>query len=239
MLDRKRTISPIIGSNIKMTRQARVLLDVDHVELGTPGITSILGHNGAGKSLLLKILTGLVKPDQGSVLWNGAAPSRSNYSQLGYMKQNAVLLRRSAKANLEYVLQNSGLSKQEASQKALAALENAGLGAIANNSARVLSGGERQRLSLVRTLVVEPQVILLDEPTASLDPHSRAQIEQSILELKQAGKSVTLVTHDLAQASRLSDDILFLDQARILPRIASTEFFEASHDAAIRNFLSS
>ncbi len=88
------SILPIRGENLRIERQGRLLLDVPEIEIGQPGITTLLGHNGAGKSLLLKTLTGLISPDSGSVTWGGKMPSRQDYRRLGYMKQNAVLLRR-------------------------------------------------------------------------------------------------------------------------------------------------
>lgn len=231
-------ISPIIGKDIALARQGRTLVSAAEVEIGTPGVTAILGHNGAGKSLLLKVLTGLIKPDRGVVSWNGKAPSREGYQSLGYMKQNAVLLRRSARANLEYPLLTLGMEKTEAAKRADEALERAGLTHIADSSARVLSGGERQRLSLVRMLIVEPEIIILDEPTASLDPQSKAAIERIILHEKAAGKSITLVTHDVSQARRLSDDIIFLNQGVVQKRKTAKTFFSAHKDRVISDFLS-
>ena len=111
-MDKTSTILPLEGSGLSVVRDGRVLLDVDHVKLGKQGVTCILGHNGAGKSLLLKVLSGLVKPDLGLVRWNGASIERADYKKFGYMKQNAVLLRRSAKANLEFPLLSFGWSKK-------------------------------------------------------------------------------------------------------------------------------
>jgi tungstate transport system ATP-binding protein len=228
-------IAPIIGENIRMVRNGRTLLDIDRVELGRPGVTAILGHNGAGKSLLLKVLAGLVIPDAGTVTWNGREPKTRDYSRLGFMKQNAVLLRRSSLANLEYVLRLAGAPKQDAREKAHDALGRAGLAEIANTSARLLSGGERQRLSLARTLVTAPEVLVLDEPTASLDPASTRAIENEIMARKEKGLPIILVTHSLRQARYLADDIVFLDQARILAQQSAKTFFmePGSKEAAL------
>lgn len=219
-------ILPIRGEGLRLARDGRTLLDVDEIEIGKPGVTTLLGHNGAGKSLLLKVLTGLVKPDAGHVTWGGRQPSRKRYRKLGYMKQNAVLLRRSARANLEYVFLLDGLHSAQAREMADEALREFGLEAIADTSARLLSGGEKQRLALARMLAVKPEVVILDEPTASLDPVSTKAIEDVILHLKEERFPVFLVTHDLRQARCLSDDIIFLDQARILAQQNAKAFFQ-------------
>lgn len=236
-MDKPNSILPLEGRGLNVIRDGRVLLDVDHVELGKQGVTCILGHNGAGKSLLLKVLSGLVKPDEGLVHWNGISISRLDYKKLGYMKQNAVLLRRSAKANLEFPLLSFGWSKQDASARADAALEQAGLTHIAHSSARVLSGGERQRLSLARMLIVSPQIAILDEPTASLDPESTAAIEKTIRSLSAAGTPVILVTHNLNQARRLADNIIFLNQAKILAQQPSNGFFNEPECEEAKKFI--
>lgn len=230
-------ILPIRGENLRVVRDGRILLNIDEIQLGRPGITTILGHNGAGKSLLLKVLTGLVQPDTGIFHWAGRPLQRVDYRRLGYMKQNAVLLRRSAKANLEFVLKLSGHDGAGAGQKADMILEQFDLQRIRDTSARLLSGGEKQRLALARMLAGEPEILLLDEPTASLDPISTKAIESVIVELKKTGKPIVLVTHDLNQARRLSDDIIFLDQARMLAHQSASSFFSAPPCVEASDFL--
>ncbi len=219
------TILPVQGKGLKIIRNARVLVDIEDIELGRQGVTSVIGHNGAGKTLLLKLLTGLIRPDQGVVTWNGKAPWREGYAKLGYMKQNAVMLRRSAKANLEFVVRQAGLDHITGISRAKIALEKAGLSHIANTSARLLSGGEKQRLSLARVLIGEPEIVILDEPTAGLDPVSLRAIENTIADLRKKAIPVVLVTHDIAQARRLSDFVMFVDQGKILAHLPADEFF--------------
>jgi tungstate transport system ATP-binding protein len=229
MPDRKNrcSIVPIKGQGIRLVREGRTLLDIESIELGKPGVTAILGHNGAGKSLLLKVLTGLVKPDLGTVTWGGQRPTRDAYRRLGYMKQNAVLLRRSARANLEFALGLDGMDRAQARQRADGILKKFSLEAVADTSARLLSGGEKQRLALARMLAGKPEIILLDEPTASLDPVSTRAIEATIEGLKTEGRPMVLVTHDLRQARCLADDIVFLEDARILAHQTATAFFSS------------
>lgn len=231
------SILPMRGENIRLKRNDRLLLDVGEIVLGTPGVTTILGHNGAGKSLLLKVLTGLLKADQGTVTWGGRPPQRVDYRRLGYMKQNAVLLRRSARANLEYAFALDGMDRAQARHEAERTLAEFSLEAIADTSARLLSGGEKQRLALARMLVGKPEIILLDEPTASLDPVSTGAIENVIEALKREGKPIVLVSHDLRQARKLSDEIVFLDRGRILAKQSTDSFFSEPPCAEASAFL--
>ena len=221
----QRIILPIRGKGLKIIRGGRVLVDINDIELGRQGVTSVIGHNGAGKTFLLKLLTGLIRPDQGVVTWNDKTPWREGYAKLGYMKQNAVMLRRSAKANLEFVVRQAGLDHITGISRAKIALEKAGLSHIANTSARLLSGGEKQRLSLARVLISEPEIVILDEPTAGLDPASLRAIENTVMDLRKKKIPVVLVTHDIAQAKRLSDFVLFLDQGKVLAHLPADEFF--------------
>lgn len=237
MAETQSTILPIKGEKLALSREGRLLLDIPSVSFGAPGVTSIIGHNGAGKSLLLKVLTGLIKPDRGLISWNGKAPKRESYAKLGYMKQNAVMLRRSARANIEFSLKRMGVASSDLKSKAEAVLETAGLSHISHTSARLLSGGEKQRLSLARMLVSEPEIIFLDEPIASLDPVSAETIDQMILHLKSHGMPVILVTHDIDQAKRVSDKIIFLDKGQIKAQQSADEFFSNTENEDVRKFL--
>lgn len=231
------SILPIEGKGLSFARKGRLLLDIDQVVFGEPGVTAILGHNGAGKSLLIKILAGLQSPDQGSVSWAGRPPDRAGYRRLGYMKQTPVLLRRTARANLEFPLRLVGVAKVEARERADRALAEASLTAIADASARVLSGGERQRLSLARTLMQDPELLFLDEPVTGLDPASAVAIDRTIQKLKAGRKSIVLVTHNLAQARRLADRIMLIHQGRLEVAAPAAHFFKAPASPVARRFL--
>lgn len=177
--------------------------------------TVILGANGAGKSLLLRLLHGLIAPTGGQVLWQGRPADRAARAAQAMVFQRPVLLRRSVLANLRFALKVRGIRGRAGDVRAAEALERARLTDLAHRPARVLSGGEQQRLAIARALACSPDLLFLDEPTASLDPASTYAIEAQIREAHDSGVTVVLVTHDTGQARRLGQDIVFLDAGRV------------------------
>lgn len=240
MLDRTDTrtlaATPVSGRDLKIERGGRLLLDIEQIVFGHQAVTAILGPNGAGKSMLIKTLAGLQKPDRGDVSWNGTAPSRDGYRRVGMLLQHPVLFRRSAIANVVYALKQAGHGTRDAQALAHGALEQAGLAAIADTSARLLSGGEKQRLAMARALALKPEILFLDEPTASLDPASTLRIEEMIGAAAKAGTIIVLVTHDMAQARRLSERVLLMHRGRIVEDGQTAEFFDRPQTQEARAF---
>jgi len=212
---------------------------IDHIDLALrPGIlTVILGPNGAGKSLLLRLMHGLLTPTTGEILMRGASTTRRTRRGQAMVFQDPVLLRRSAKANIAYALKLRGVSRAKRQARATTALEEAGLAHLADSPARRLSGGEQQRVALARALALEPEIIFLDEPTASLDPASAKAIEGVIADTHARGVKVVLVTHDVGQARRLAGEIVFLNQGKITEISPATAFFKRPDSAPARQFL--
>jgi len=191
------------------------------LELDAGPSTVLLGANGAGKSVLMRLMHGLLAPSQGKVSWSGANPRRHQ----AMVFQRPVMLRRSALANVVYALRVAGVA--DAHRVAMGALEEVGLAHLAHRSARVLSGGEQQRLALARAWALHPEVLFLDEPTASLDPTATREIEALIRAFDGAGTKVVMATHNLGQARRLGDEVLFLHQGRLVERSLVDRFFPA------------
>lgn len=175
----------------------------------------IRGANGAGKSLLLRLLHGLIVPTDGAVLWQGRPLDRTARAAQAMVFQRPVLLRRSVLANLCFALSVRGVRGPARALRADQALARANLSDLAHSPARVLSGGEQQRLALARALACAPDVLFLDEPTASLDPTPTQGIETLIRAARASGVTVVLVTHDLGQARRLGETMVFLQAGRI------------------------
>ena len=169
------------------------------LEIGAGPSTIILGANGAGKSVLMRLMHGLLAPSSGTVRWRG--PGRQ-----AMVFQRPVMLRRSALANVVYALELA--RTPDAGRVAMAALEEVGLAHIAHRPARVLSGGEQQRLALARAWALHPEVLFLDEPTASLDPSATREIEAVIRAFDAAGTKIVMATHNLGQARRLGDEVI-------------------------------
>jgi tungstate transport system ATP-binding protein len=208
-------------------------------EFGSGSRTVILGPNGAGKSVLLRLCHGLIRPTSGSIAWgNGVAlPETAIRARQAMVFQRPVLLRRSALGNITHALGLAGVARAERRELALAALASFGLALLAHRSARVLSGGEQQRLALARAWALHPEVLFLDEPTASLDPAATRAVENAVQQFHAAGTKVVMTTHDLGQARRLADDILFLWQGRLVESAPAELFFRAPKSAEARAFL--
>jgi len=198
--------------------------------------TVILGPNGAGKSVLLRLCHGLLQPTAGKITWNSTelpgAPRRQTM-----VFQRPVLLRRSALGNVTYALGLSGVERGEREARAMDALRSVGLEARANHPARVLSGGEQQRLALARAWALRPEILFLDEPTASLDPGATHEIENIILALHAEGTKIVMVTHNLGQARRLADEILFLHDGRLVERAPADQLLRHPASAEAARFL--
>lgn len=201
--------------NLSFGSGSDVLLKDVSVRIERDRRTCLLGSNGAGKSLLLRIVHGLLKPNSGAIAWRDGPLDASARRSQALVFQRPVLLRRSVEANLFFALRVRGIRGRVARDRVEEALNRAGLSHLARRPARVLSGGEQQRLAIARSLLSEPELLLLDEPTASLDPAATAAIEEQILDAHERGTSVLMVTHDIGQARRLAQDVVFLERGTV------------------------
>ncbi len=198
------------------------------------GITVVMGPNGAGKSLLVRLLHGLIVPQSGTITWNGQACGPSTRLRQAMVFQKPVLLRRSVAANVDFVLKLKAGSDPERLNRLLV---QAGLLDKARQPARALSGGEQQRLALARALASDPEVLFLDEPTASLDPSSTQLIETAIAEASARGVKVILVTHDAGQARRLANEMVFIHHGAVVEHSSAEVFFKQPTSEAARDYL--
>jgi len=180
---------------------------------------ALVGANGSGKSTLLRVLHGLVRPTGGSVL-------RDSAMRHAMVFQRPHMLRASAMANVALGLWIAGSSWTRAKEQALAALARVGLAEAALRNARALSGGQQQRLALARAWSLAPQVLLLDEPTASLDPHAKREVEMLMADFAQAGMTLVFASHNLGQVKRLATRVVYLEQGRLLADLPVDQFFE-------------
>ena len=211
----------------------RLVGDVDLViERGT--FTAVLGPNGSGKSTLLRLLHGLARPERGTVTW-GAHGVRPRGQAMVF--QRAVVLRRSAAANIRYALRLAGIAGAEAESRITEALADVGLRGLAQRPARVLSGGEQQRLALARASALHPEVLFLDEPTASLDPKATRAVEDIVRDIHARGTTIVMSTHNLAQAKRLASDVVFLSEGRLVEHTTASQFFQSPRTREAAAFL--
>ena len=215
---------PLIIESLTYEVDGKVLVQNVNLKHVSTGITVILGHNGAGKSLLLKLLHGLLVPTSGRVYFGDEEISESVRSLQSMVFQKPVLLRRTVRENLEFVLTLPHNRGRGARLDSL--LDMVGLTSHKNQPARSLSGGEQQRLALVRALASEPEVLFLDEATASLDPVSVGIMEDIIVAEKLKGTKIFVITHDLHQAKRLADDVIFMDRGAVVEHQTAKVFFD-------------
>ena len=217
---------------------AREVTILDHVTLtfaaGAP--TVLIGPNGSGKTSLMRVAMGLVRPTSGRVTFGG----RSDVPPLrrGIVFQRPVMLRRSAIGNLRYALAAAGVPRAERGKRADELLALVGLSGLGERPARRMSGGEQQRLAIARALAKEPEILFLDEPTASLDPAATKATEDIIRAIAARGIKIVMATHNLGEARRLAGEIVLMHRGCIVEIADTTMFFNAPKTDAARRFVS-
>jgi tungstate transport system ATP-binding protein len=223
-------ILPLRLEGVSFAAGGRTIIPRLDLTLEAGASTIILGANGAGKSVLMRLMHGLLAPTTGRVVWSTEGPRRRQ----AMVFQRPVMLRRSALANVVYALDAAGVPVGQQVRLAREALQEVGLSHVAGRAARVLSGGEQQRLALARAWALHPEVLFLDEPTANLDPGATREIESVIKAFDVAGTKIVMSTHNLGQARRLGDEVIFLHQGRVAERAPIERFFPrpASPEAA-------
>jgi tungstate transport system ATP-binding protein len=196
------------------------------LSIGVGERVALVGANGSGKSTLLRLLHGLLRPSAGQV---AHAPDLRQ----AMLFQTPHLLRLSVQTNVALGLWLAGRSWSDATARALEALARVGLAALAGRNARRLSGGQMQRVALARAWALAPQLLLLDEPTASLDPHAKREVERMVQEFAAQSPDVTLVfaSHNLGQVKRLASRVIYLEQGRVLADLPVAEFFTGARMA--------
>jgi len=230
------SILPLRLDDVVFAAGERRIIDGVTLTLDAGPRTVIVGPNGAGKSVLIRLCHGLLQPTSGRIVWNTPElPGEPRRQAMVF--QRPVLLRRSALANVAYALKLAGVSRVEREARSHTALRRVGLDHLADSPARVLSGGEQQRLALARVWALRPEVLFLDEPTANLDPGAVLEIERVIEAMHEAGTKIVMITHNLGQAHRLGDEILFIYQGRVLERAPADRFFKQPQSAEAARFL--
>lgn len=232
MRDRSTTL-PIRFENVTFTAGATSILRDVTLSIAAGAPTILLGPNGSGKTSLLKLAMGLLAPIAGRILY--AEREDVSRRRHAFVFQKPVMLRRTAARNITFALKAAGREQDPATVARL--LKTVGLGPLAERPARRLSGGEQQRLALARALARDPEVLFLDEPTASLDPFATNSVEDIIMRTTQGGVKIVMATHDLGQARRLAGDIVFLANGVLVEHKPSAAFFDAPSTSEAQRFL--
>lgn len=225
---------PIYIKDLSLILDERKILSSLNLSINSDDVTVIMGPNGAGKSIFLKILNGILTPTSGCITWNNKKQFSDTLNTQAFVFQKPILLRRSVIANLDYMDSVLGYKKKISKDRLLEIVQ---LQKQKNQPARMLSLGEQQRLSLIRSLMLRPNLLLLDEPTANLDPASTKIIEDIILNLKMMGIKIIFVTHNILQAKRIADDIIFLNEGKMVEHLNKQEFFSNSKSIEVQNYL--
>lgn len=222
----------------------RTVLNIDRLEMPRDKIYAILGPNGAGKTTMLRILNLLDRPDTGYVKFMNTDTNISEHGRLELARQmcmvfqRPVMFRNSVYQNVAYGLRLRGVADSEIKTRVNETLSFVGLQNFSNHMAHRLSGGESQRVALARALVLRPQVLLLDEPTANLDPYSIQMIEDIVLKCKhQYQMTVIMVTHNLFQAQRIADESILLVDGKVIEKDTTVQFFSKPRDERTQRFV--
>lgn len=227
---------PLLLDEIDLFMAGRRVLESLSLEIRPRESLAILGPNGAGKTMLLRVCHGLLRPTQGIVKWNNPTVAARPQTQ-AMVFQHPLMLRRTVQKNVEFAMRTCSIPRPEFDIRLYNALELAGLATLIDQQATRLSGGEKQRLVLARCCAISPEVIFLDEPTAHLDPAATRKIEHMVSRIRQQGSAIVMVTHDLGQARRLADRIVFMHHGRIIEDTPAEQFFDTPDSAEARAFV--
>jgi tungstate transport system ATP-binding protein len=226
---------PIVLEDVSVRSGDVTIVDRMSLDLAAGAPTVLVGPNGAGKSSLIRLAMGLLSPTGGRVTWGGRAQALGGRRSIVF--QRPVMLRRTAGRNVAYALAAAGMERGRRAARIADLLDRVGLQGLGERPARRLSAGEQQRLALARALACEPEILLLDEPTASLDPASTKAVEDIVRSAAGGGVKIVMATHDLGQARRLGHDIVFLVRGRVAERAPAERFFAAPATPEAATFL--
>lgn len=226
---------PLELSGAETSRGGKRLVGPVDLTLDGQGVTVVVGPNGSGKTTLLRLMHGAARLTSGRINW-ACSTDEARHHQ-AFVFQHPVVLRRTVLENLVYPLGLRGVKKAAAQTKAKDWADRVGLSDFLSSRALALSGGEKQKLALARALIIDPALVFLDEPTASLDGRSTREIEAILQSAKDAGTRLVLSTHDMGQARRLADDVVFMLGGKVHERASAVSFFENPASDQARSFL--
>lgn len=224
--------------NITKKYENQTALDSISLNLKANSISVLVGINGSGKTTLLRLIAGLAEPDEGSIILDNSIKKASELRKISTMVfQQTSMFNRSVYSNLEFGLKIRGIGKDTIDKKIGNALSIVGLDGFENRNAKNLSGGEQQRVALARALILEPKILLLDEPTSNLDMNSAKIIEKVIKQKRKLHNLVILSTHNLYQAKRLGNQIVHIHEGKLIKQASPKEFFEKPRNKITEKFI--
>lgn len=215
---------PVVLDRVSVRAGSTTIIDRLTLTLTSGSPTFVVGPNGAGKSTLLRLCMGLTSPSEGRITWGGRDDVKP--TRRAFVFQRPVMLRRTAAANVAYGLTHADYPPEKLATRTVELLERVGLSDLAMRPARRLSGGEQQRLALARALARDPELLLLDEPTASLDPTATRSVEEIIRHAAQSGIKIVMASHDLGQVRRLAGDVVFMVRGTVREQARAEDFLK-------------
>lgn len=215
---------PVVLDGVSVRAGAVTILDTLNFSIDAGAPTLVVGPNGAGKSSLLRLCMGLTAPSVGEVTWGGRVNVAPTHRAILF--QSPVMLRRSAAANVSYALKHAGYPRESIAKRERELMMRVGLEGLEKRAARHLSGGEQQRLALARAFARDPDLLLLDEPTANLDPAATRAVEDIIRDAAQSGIKVVMATHDLGQVRRLGGEVIFMVRGGVREQSLAENFLD-------------
>lgn len=215
---------PIAFDNVSVRAGVTTIIDRLTLTVASGSPTLVIGPNGAGKSTLLRLCMGLAAPTEGRITWGGRAEAKP--TRRAFVFQRPVMLRRTAAANVAYGLNHADYPREKIAARTAELLERVGLSDKAMRSARRLSGGEQQRLALARALARDPELLLLDEPTSSLDPAATRSVEDIVRSAAQSGIKIVMASHDLGQVRRLAGEVVFMVRGTVREQAPAEDFLK-------------
>lgn len=226
---------PLTLTGAALTQRGKTRVGPIDLTLGAQGVTVVIGPNGSGKTSLLRMMHGLQRVSAGRINW--ALPDPQARQRQAYVFQRPIVLRRSVLANLIYPLRLRGQTRAQATEAAHAMAARFDLTEHLDQHAPSLSGGEMQRLALARALITEPEILFADEPCAALDGRATRQIEAHLTQAAAQGTRLVMATHDMGQARRIADDVVFLLHGRLHEAGPAGAFFTSPHTPEAAAFL--
>jgi tungstate transport system ATP-binding protein len=231
--------------NLKKNYNGKTVLKISDLEIETGKITAIIGPSGAGKTTLLSLINGVERPDEGKIIFEGEELSAtSEYSKeaikrMAMVFQKPVMFNTTVYKNIVYGLKVRKIEAEQIKRRLSEAATWMGLGDLLDQKAITLSGGEAGRVSVARAMIIRPDLILMDEPTANLDPANVSIIEDMIIKAcEEYGATVIIVTHNMFQARRLAHNIVFMLNGEIVETDSASKIFESPKDNRTQAFIS-
>ena len=229
------SILPLVVRGATVRRRGKTLVGPVDLDLAGQGVTILLGPNGAGKTTLLRMLHGLMRLRDGTLQWN--VPLEQAQVRQGFVFQSPVMLRRTVRDNIAFPLILHGVARSKARAQAEHWAARVGLAEAVARQAVDLSGGEKQKLALARALIRGPELLFLDEPTASLDGKSMREIEAILAQALADGTRIVMATHNIGQARRLASDVIFLYRGQVHEQNRADDFFTTPQTPEAAGFI--